>query len=102
MKTNSVSGAGARSRLNPNIPVSSARSRWVAEYRRARASYRFAVQFQSLTGNYLYSVLCEGIPRTFDFCRFHGDHLQTYGGHHGMVTHRARMNYLRDRVRLPA
>ena len=80
------------------------RHEYRAAYREARKAQRFIRTIKTRFGFYVNSAfefmnVCPG----YDCTRLHGDHLgNSCFGHMGQVTHKARMNYLRDRVRLPA
>lgn len=72
-------------------------------YREARKADRFYRDMKEAKGIKVVSMFdtLDMCPR-YEFCRLHGDHLNTIVGHMGQVTHRARMNHLRRRPRLPA
>jgi hypothetical protein len=83
----------------------SARVAWLARYRALRKADRLW-SFMLLKNGWKADGLPSFMHSTpgwddFDFTRLRGDHLGMCGRHIGRVQHVARMNYLRQRVRLP-
>jgi len=82
--------------------MQTARERWAAEYRAFRAFSRFFSTFRPSLSDYPGGYPLTLLALRFDHSRLHGDHLRTFVGHMGQVTHQSRMCHLRRRVRLPA